>query len=118
MRLTSINQVEAEREFVRHLVTPLEAQRCGRQDEHSLNAPPQQKFAEDESSFDRFTQADVVGDKEIDAWHAQRLEQRHELIVLDLHGAVEGARDGKSIDRAGTVGVQIGRRGRPSGCPQ
>ena len=30
-------------------------------------------------------EADVVGDQQVDARHAQRLEQRHELVVLDLH---------------------------------
>ena len=84
---------KGRRELLPHLVAPLKAQRGRRQDQHALDAPPQQEFAQDQAGLDRLAEADVVGDQQVDARHAQCLEQRHELEVLDLHGAVEGARD-------------------------
>jgi hypothetical protein len=71
-----------------------------RQDQHTLDAPPQKQLAQDQSRFDCFAKAHVVRDEQIHTRHRQRLQQRDELKVFDLHGPVERARDRQALHRS------------------
>ena len=50
----------------------------------AANATPDQKLRQDQTRFDGLAQADIIGQEERDAGHRQRLEQGHELEVVDL----------------------------------
>ena len=111
-RSTTSNRSE---NFSQSLLPPLPAQRRRREDQDALDAAAEQQFGEDQPRLDGLAEPDVVGDEEADARHAQRLEQRHELVALDAHPAVEGARDRLPRRRSFAAGgVEVRGEGRPS----
>ena len=101
-----------ERELLPELFLPLPAQRCRGEDQDALDAAPEQKLGENQSRLDGLAETDVVGDEEAHARHAQRLEQRDELVALDAYAAMERACDGLAGRRSlATGGVEVGARG-------
>jgi hypothetical protein len=52
----------------------------GRDDE--IDAAAKQQLAQNETGLDGFTEADIIGNHQIDAWQLQCLAQRLELIRL------------------------------------
>ena len=103
VRAGPVDDVEAERELVAHLLLPLRAERRRAEDQDAPHAAAQDQLGQDEARLDRLAEPDVVGEEERDPRHPQRLEQRHELEVLDLDGAVEGRRERKPLDRTRAV---------------
>ena len=98
---------------------PLLAQRGRREDQDPLDAAPQQQLGEDQARFDGLAEADVVGDEQVDPRHAQRLEERYELVALDAYAAVERARDRLAPSAPVVVpGVEVRRQRRPTRRPQ
>ena len=69
-------------------------------------------------AFDGLPEPDVVGDQQADARHPERLEQRHELVVLRAHCAVERTRQWLVGWRAVAVGAEERRKRRPARGPQ
>ena len=118
MCFIAVNEVEGERKFVPHFVSPLQTQRGGCEHKDTLHAAAQQEFGENQPGFNCFAEAHIVCQQQVDAWHTQRLEQWHKLKVIHLHCAMKGAEQGQTIERAGPVGVDKGRCCRPAGCAQ
>ena len=114
VRLRAVDQIEVQRELGPHLLLPLRPERGRRQNQHALDAPAQQQLGENQAGFHRLAEADIVGDQQIDARHAQRLQQRDELEVFNLYGAVEGTGDRKTFERAVTVWIEVWRRRGPA----
>ena len=92
----AVHDLEPEGELVPELFLPLPAQRRGGEDEDTLDAAPEQQLGEDQPRLDGLAEADVVGDEEAYARHAQRLEEWDELVALDAYAAMERACDGLS----------------------
>ncbi|OPZ41969.1 MAG: hypothetical protein BWY94_02264 [Actinobacteria bacterium ADurb.BinA094] len=113
-RLVAVDEVEPQRELLPHLVAPLQAQRGRREDQHPPYASADQELAQNQSRLDGLAQSHVVGEQQVDARHAQRLEQRHELVVLDLDRPMERAADGQPLERSRAVGVEEGHGGGPA----
>jgi len=84
----------------------------------ALDPPPEQEFSEDQARLDGLAQADIVSKQQADPRHTQRLEQRHELKVVNLDRTMERARNRQPPERAGSVGVDEGSRGGPASCAQ
>ena len=104
-----VDDVEGERELLPHLVSPLQPQGGRGQDEHSLYPPAQKQLAQDQARLDGLAYPHVIGDEQVHARHTQGLEQRHQLVVLDLDGAVEGARDGQPVQGPLAIGIEVGQ---------
>ena len=113
--LVAVHHLESERELLPELLLPLSAERGRGEDEDPPDAAPEEKLGEDEPRLHRLPEADVVGDEKAHPRHAERLEERDELVALDAHAAVEGTRDGFPAERAFPVGVEVGRERRPAG---
>ena len=77
MGFVSVNQIETQGELVPHLVSPLEAQRCGRQNQDPLDPATDEQLAQDQPGLDRLAEADIVGDQEAHTGHLESFEQRH-----------------------------------------
>ena len=71
-----------------------------------MHAAAQQQLGEDQASLDRLAKAHVIGQEQADARHAQCLEQRHKLEVVDLHSTMEGAGHGVSPQRTSSIWVE------------
>ena len=91
-RLVAVNDLEVKTEFLPQFLLPLVTQRRRRDNQHSLDSPLKDEFRYDQTRFDRFTQADVVSQKQINARHAHCLQQRDHLVVLNLNGSMERRR--------------------------
>ena len=115
MGLGAIHEIKGEGKLVPHLVAPLETERRRGEDQDALYTPPQEELAQDQARLDGFAEADVVRDQEVDPGHLQGLQERHELEVFDLHGAMERAGDGQAVEGAAAVGIEEGR-GRSPAC--
>ena len=75
-----------EAEFLAQLLLPLFAEVRRAEDAERLDFPAIEHFTGDEQSFDRFADADVVGDEHSDGVQAQGHEQRHELVRARADG--------------------------------
>ena len=87
--VVSVEDHEAEAEAGLHFALPLsyEGGRTGNHD--ALNFLAHDHLTENEASFDSFAESNVIGDKEVDARHLERLFQRLQLVRHDLDaGAV------------------------------
>ena len=114
-----VHDLEAQGELVAEFVPPLVAERGRGEDEDAADTAAEQQFGEDQPRLDGLAEAHVVGDQQAHARHGQRLQQRHELVVLDPHAAVEGARHRLGAERAVAVGVEPGgERGPARGVEQ
>ena len=112
----AVHHLEAKRELLPQLVLPLPAQRRRRENQDAPDAAPEQQLGEDQPRFDGLAEADVVGNEQAHARHSQRLEERDELVALDAHPAVKGARDRLPGRRTfAAVGVEVGGEGCPAG---
>ena len=105
--LMAVHHLEAQRELLPQLVAPLPAQRGGCEHQDTADAATEQQLGEDQPRFDGLAEPDVVGDQQTDARHAERLQQRHELVVLRAHGAVERTRQRLVAWRALAVGAEV-----------
>ena len=115
--LVAVHHLEAKRELLPQLVAPLPAQRGGGEHQDAADASPEQQLGEDQPRFDGLAEPDVVGDQQADARHPERLEQRHELVVLRAHCAVERTRQRPMGRRAFPIGAEVRREGRPARGP-
>ena len=80
---------EAEADF--HFGLPLRNYGGGAGDDDAFDLLTHDHFAEDEAGFDGFAEADVVGDKEVDAGQLEGLAEGFQLVGHDLDaGAVGG----------------------------
>ena len=77
----AVHHLELQRELLPQLFPPLPAQRGWREDEDALDTAPEQELREDQPRLDGLAEADVVGDEQADSRHAQRLQERHELVA-------------------------------------
>lgn len=84
-----VDDPKLEAEFLLHLGLPFDLQAGGANDEHGPGAMTDEQLLDDQSRLDRFTQADIVRDEEIDAGHLDGSNQRIELVVLDGYPAPE-----------------------------
>lgn len=84
-----VDDVEGQREFLLHLLSPLVSQRRRADDQDASDAPPNQEFRKDEARFDGLAEADVVSKQQRHSWHLQRLQERHQLEVINLDRAVK-----------------------------
>ena len=84
-----VDNPEIEAKLFQHLHAPLFLQRCGADDQDGAGTVPQQHLLYDEPSFNRLTQADVVGDEQIDAGHVDGAYQWIKLEVLNADAAAE-----------------------------
>ena len=101
-----------ETEPLLHFVSPLQAHRSGRDDEHPLDLLPKQELLQDQACFDGFAQANVVRDEQVGAGQVQRTLERRELVVHQLNARAEWRLKEARIrgrDRMPTQGMEIGR---------
>ena len=111
----AVHHLESERELLPELFLPLPAQRRRSEDQDALDAAAEQKLGEDEPCLDGLAEPDIVGDEKADAWHSQRLEEGHDLVALDAHTPMEGARDRLPRGRSFAAGgVEIGGERSPT----
>ena len=108
----SVEDGEREAEAAVQLVAPLEDDGGRAGDDDLLHPLPHEQLADDEARLDRLPEADVVGDEEADARHAERLAERLELVGLDLYAGPEGGLHEARVGRGDAVpaeGVEVGR---------
>ena len=91
----TINQVEAESEFLLHLLLPLLAQRGGCEYEDPADPPAQKQLRENQTRFYSFSETDVVGQQKGYARHTQRMKQWDQLEVVNLNSSEERRRQAK-----------------------
>ena len=61
----TIDDREGQPEFGLELVLPLQRHRRRCRYRREVDAAPQEELAQDQPGFDRFTEADIVGDQEV-----------------------------------------------------
>lgn len=119
----AVDDGEVEAKLLRHLALPLETEGCRADHHHLANPVSQEKFLDNEASFDGLAKTDVVGDQEVHARLAESTDERFELVLLDadpgakrgLEGVSFGGSDGSPTEsvkeRRQAVGVveAIGR---------
>ena len=79
----AVDDPEGETELGAQFVLPLQGHGGGRGDQREIDAPAQQKLAQDQARFDGLAESNVVGDQEIDARQLQRLDEWQELIGIE-----------------------------------
>ena len=87
--VVGVDHAEVEAELLEHLDAPLLLERRGADDQDGARAMPQQQLLNDQTGFDGFAEADVIGDEQIDASHVDGAHQGIELEVLDADAATE-----------------------------
>ena len=104
-----VHHAEVEAELLQHLDTPLFLERSGADDQDGAGAVPEQHLLDDQHCLDGLSQADVVGDEEVDTSHVDCAYQRVELKVLNADAAPERRLQKSSVSICG---------GAPSHCIQ
>ena len=84
-----VDDGEVQAELLGHLLLPLQGQARRAHDHDALGAVTQQEFLGDQPGLDGLTQADIVGEQEVDAGCVERAGDRFELVVLDRHPGAE-----------------------------
>ena len=79
-----VHDTKVEAELVPHLFLPLNLERGGADDQDLPSAVTDDKFECHHARFDRFAQAHVIGDQEVDPWHLDRTYDGIELVVFDV----------------------------------
>lgn len=88
-----IDDAEVEAELVAHLVAPLDLQ-GGRADNEDLpGSVADNEFQRHQARFDGFSEAHIVGDKQVDPGHLDRPDDRVKLVVFDLNPRAERGLD-------------------------
>ena len=78
-----VDDFEFEPELFEHLDTPFFLKRCRTDDENTASAMPQQELLNDETGLNGLSQADVVGNEQIDPRHVDGAHQGIELKILE-----------------------------------
>ena len=99
--VVGVDHAEVEAELLEHLDAPLLLERRGADDQDGARAMPQQQLLNDQTGFDGFAEADVIGDEQIDASHVDGAHQRVELEVLDADAATEWSLEKSTIGIGG-----------------
>ena len=87
-QLRPVDHFHAQAEPLRHLDLPLLQQRTGgRDDEDAVGQPPGGEFGEHEARLAGLAQADAIAQQQPHAAHADRPQDRHELVGLDAEAA-------------------------------
>jgi hypothetical protein len=68
----AVDDFEAERKLLLHLLLPLAPERSRAQDQDSPDAAAQDKLGQDKARFDSLAQADIVRQQQSDAGHSER----------------------------------------------
>ena len=111
----AVHHLEAQRETSpTALPATAGAGDAGVEDQDAPDAAPEQQLGEDQPRLDGLAEADVVGDEQADTRHAQRLEERNELVALHAHPAMERTRNRLPGRRAFAAGGGRGRGRGPS----
>ena len=84
-----VDDPKAEAELLTHLAPPLLTQARRAHHEDLLSLIPQHELLRDETRFDGLAQSDIVGDQQADPRHSERLDQRQELVVLNVDAGSE-----------------------------
>ncbi|XYP31467.1 hypothetical protein ACI6GS_06475 [Zavarzinia sp. CC-PAN008] len=108
----AVHQREAQAEARLHLILPLRLGRGRCRDDDRVDPPPEQQFARDQPRLDRFTQANVVGDEQVDAGQLQRLAQWFELVGVKANARTERRLEQPRVCRGDAVPAQRVEVGR------
>jgi hypothetical protein len=85
----AVDDCEPQPEPRLKLIRPLPEHRGRRGNDDKVDPTPQQQFAQDEAGFDRFAEADIIGDQQIDPRKYERFAQRFELIRVEADARPE-----------------------------
>ena len=94
-----VDHREAQPELLLHLALPLAAQAGRADDQDLLHLVAQEQLLGDQAGLDGLAQADVVGDEHGHPGHGEGLDQRQELVVLDVDPGPEGGLEGRGVGR-------------------
>ncbi len=86
----AIDDAKLQPEFIAHLVAPLHLQGGGADDEDLAGTVTNDEFLADQPGLDGFTQANVIGDQQVDAGHLDRSRHGVKLVVFQFDTAAEG----------------------------
>src|SRR5205814_2331063 len=85
----AVDDSEFETELISHLFLPLYLEGRRTHDEDGADAVAQDQFLYNESSLDRFAQANIVSYQQIHPWHRQSAHDRIKLILVHFDPAAE-----------------------------
>ena len=74
VRPMAIHHFEPQRELLPQLVTPLPAERSRGEHQDAPDPPPDQQLGQNQTGFDGLAEPHVVGEQQVDARHAKRLQ--------------------------------------------
>ncbi len=106
-----IDDAELEAELLGHLVSPLDLEGGGADDQDASGPVAEEQLVDDEAGFDGLAEPDVVGDEEVGAGHADRSDDGVELVVLDGDAGPERGLEGVEVgvsDRSPADSVEEG----------
>jgi hypothetical protein len=101
LHVRAVYDLEPERELCEHLLCPLLLERGRAEDEDAADPLTGEQLLHHHAGLDRLAEADVVGDEQVHARHAQRPHHRLELEVLDLDRAPEGSLEREPLEHGG-----------------
>ena len=99
----AIDDLEGETELRAQLVLPLQGHRRRRGNQGEVDASAQQQLAQDQAGLDRFAEADIVGDQQIDPRQLERLAERKELIGVEPDTGAKGRLQQLAVGGAGCL---------------
>jgi len=113
----AVEDLEREAKPFLHLVAPLQRDRRRTDDEDAIHTLTKHQLLHDETGFDGFPEAYVVGDEEVDARQLERLFERGKLMIEQVDAGTErgleeagiGGRDGVPLEGM-EVGGEAARR--------
>jgi hypothetical protein len=93
MGFCPVDEIKVESKLGLHFPLPLLTERGRGQNQNAAHSTTDQKFSQNQASFDRFSEANIVGYQQRDPRHLQCLEKWDQLEVIHLHRAEEWRRD-------------------------
>ena len=84
VKLGSIHNFSVDRKFAPKLLTPLLSEALGTDDKQSVGVKPSDKLGPDKPGFNRFPEANLIGDEETLRRGAEEFDNGLELIRVEL----------------------------------
>jgi hypothetical protein len=85
----TVHDPKLQTELVPHLIPPLNLNRGRAHNDDTADPVPEDQFLSDQSGLNRFAEADIIGDQEINPRHPQGADDGIKLVFLDLNTATE-----------------------------
>jgi hypothetical protein len=90
LNVVFVEDLEGQSEPRVEFLLPLQEHRWRAGNDDFSGLLPEQQFSCDEPGFDSLAEADVVGNKEVNARELERFAQRLQLVGFDLDASAEG----------------------------